>query len=805
MKKLLKEIKEWKHGCLKYLVYSYRLTIWLYLNRCRRLVVFFKKHFDLIRQVTFVLVAIIIGYIVNRFSGNNFTQDILSNYLVSAGVMAGGTMAIVFTISIFLLQNASDLYSSQYLEVYIHDWKEKFVYFTVIIITIILFGGGLFIGSLSSITQEMSSFVVFWSLVFVGVVFALIDWQYKNVRQKINPSKSILFLEKEGTRFLKRLQYDAGRMAGIIQAKDDSVTNEMALATAYNRFLQPFISNIDRQLENLVEISIKLADKQEIGTTKRGFTAIYNILERFFEARKSSSIAVPSGIALLARESDSQTFLTHNFERLNKAGEKFIKEGKDEIATYIIDVYRALAIKSQDINFVGQRNENPILEHLVGYLNYFIENGQRAKNIEVVYQGSRVLSDIAVIAARKGYGPILHGLQEKIFKIAIFGLQEKQGVIVDSCTSAYLRIIGSVFDSTKIVRRHYYNDALKNIATISNYMNTFIGAGLYPGGITSSFSLSKGYDELYTLITVIMSRYSVFTEDEKNNCRGDIVEFFHEVNSSLRKLSEDLKNCDSTLIDSIGRLLFNINNLIIDLINNEEFKGERVELIKRLGWNMHLPYWFVYYSEKFDGGSNHFNELVDSVAKTGILVAEKIKDKELVKDCISCLYSITEEALKKTTSGYGYDEPRILEKACYLGILALRNKWDEVFIDVGLKIYDFEPKYYQKYLTNLPPKIDPENHNVIGLPHKDQLFRELLRWRDNFQHELWNGNLRLREDSEAIMYSVIQPIDIDRFMFEVWKMFPSDSKIEDELENNAKRRQIKKIISILERRVLELS
>ena len=187
MRNSIKEIKEWEYGYLQYLRYSYKLTLWLYLNRWRRLIAFLKKHFDLIRQASFVAVAVVAGYLVYHFGGTAFTQDILSNYLVAAGAMTGGTIAIVFTISIFLLQNASDLYSSQYFEVYIHDWREKFVYYSVILITIALLGCGLYVGSLSSISEQVSSNIVFYSLIAIGLVFALIDWQYKNVRQKLNP------------------------------------------------------------------------------------------------------------------------------------------------------------------------------------------------------------------------------------------------------------------------------------------------------------------------------------------------------------------------------------------------------------------------------------------------------------------------------------------------------------------------------------------------------------------------------------------------------------------------------------------
>lgn len=89
--------------------------------------------------------------------------------------MIGGTSAIVFAISIFLLQNTSDLYSSQYHEAYIHDWNEKTVFVTVIGITVVLLGAGLFVGGQDEIAESLVSSVVLGSLVLIGTAFALID------------------------------------------------------------------------------------------------------------------------------------------------------------------------------------------------------------------------------------------------------------------------------------------------------------------------------------------------------------------------------------------------------------------------------------------------------------------------------------------------------------------------------------------------------------------------------------------------------------------------------------------------------
>lgn len=760
---------DWKIKTFRYVKYNYRLTFWVCLNKWRIFLSFLSQYFDLIRRVSFILVSIIVGYLVYNFGNFAFTKDILSNYLIASGAMTGGIIAIVFTISIFLLQNASDLYSSQYFEVYIHDWKEKFVYYVVVLITILLLGGGLYIGNISDIDDITSTYIIFISLFAIGAVFALVDWQYKTVLQKINPLNAIAFLEKEGTLFLKRIEYDAEKIAEIFRAKDENLSKELALATAYNQLLQPFISNLDRQLENLVEITMKLGDRQEIGTTKRGFTAIYSIITKFFEARKTSSLIIPSGTVFLATEVDSQKFLLHNFERLNKSGQKFIKEDKDELATYIIDVYRGLANNAQNIAFISRTNENPIFDLIIGYLNYFIEMGERAKNIEVVYQGVQVLEYTSIIASKKGFSLTLHGLLEKIMSVASYGLSQKQIIVTDYCSTSLLNIISAVFLSLRIDKRIHINDALKNIATIANQINTFTKMGLFP---LANFSVSKGYDEFYSVLVTIINHYDNLPNKEKSSYRVDLIEFFREINMSLRSLSENIKSCDTILTDSISRLLFNINDIIIDLIQNSEFEEEVDELKKRLGWNIHLPSFFVTNSDSFDGGSNFFNTLTDCVAKTGILIGAKLEDKELLQDCINCLYTITNYALEKTTSKYGFDEPRILEKACYLGIIASKKNWMDVVADIKIKIQEFEKKYYEKYLTNLPSNLfegfDPRNHNIGGLPHHDQLFRELLGWRGSYEREAGSRMSGLRDDAETIIWDVIKPIDVNKFILEIW-------------------------------------
>jgi hypothetical protein len=243
--------------------------------------------------------------------------------------------------------------------------------------------------------------------------------------------------------------------------------------------------------------------------------------------------------------------------------------------------------------------------------------GMRYKNLEVVYQSIEKLGNVGAIASEIGLSAELKGIQDKLLSIAMYGIREKQNIIIDQCNTTLLKIIGSVFGSKKIIRRHEYDTALKHIATISQFV--FIGrqAGHLSSDIGSSFTLTKGYDGLYELLVRILNHYSTLTEDrEKSGYRSDIVHFFDELYRSLRTLSEDLKDCDSLLTESIGRLLFNVNDVIIQLIQDPEFASEKDDLLKQLSWNLHLPYWFAHHSTKFDAGSNNFRSLSESVANT---------------------------------------------------------------------------------------------------------------------------------------------------------------------------------------------
>jgi hypothetical protein len=52
-------------------------------------------------------------------------------------------------------------------------------------------------------------------------------------------------------------------IAAWLQVSDDNLTQEQALAVSYAKFVEPHIALVDHQLENVVEISLRLFAKGE--------------------------------------------------------------------------------------------------------------------------------------------------------------------------------------------------------------------------------------------------------------------------------------------------------------------------------------------------------------------------------------------------------------------------------------------------------------------------------------------------------------------------------------------------------------
>ena len=247
-----------------------------------------RRHSELIKRTLVLLITFFVGLAIARsLDLTVLSVKDVSGAFLTVGAMIGGVLAIVFSLSLFGEQNAANLHLSRHFEIYAHGWREKFIYVLIVMITIFFLATGIwFSTNPPHITPTLKFIAITLFPLAVGVVFVLVDWQYEIIRTRTNPVNAIRLLEKKAIDHLGKIHRGARKLAEIVRAANREVSEELALASVYSNYLQPHLSDVDTQIELLLELSTKLSNRDEILTTNRALTAVHNVLVKYLELLK---------------------------------------------------------------------------------------------------------------------------------------------------------------------------------------------------------------------------------------------------------------------------------------------------------------------------------------------------------------------------------------------------------------------------------------------------------------------------------------------------------------------------------------
>jgi hypothetical protein len=762
----------------------------------KRIILFFNRFNNIFSIAIILVIPIFIFSISHYWNLGSIRSSLLANIFIAIGAMIGGALAIVFSLGVFAQQNASYLYSSQFFGKYAHDKIEIIIYIAIVTIIIFHFLGGivLYLGEYTSTAFKIIA--IYCSLTSIGIIFFWINLLYNKVRSKANPMTALIFLEGQSISYLEKLHKDVNRFAALLKLSNENISGQMAVATVYNDFATTPLDNLDQQIENLFEISLKLSERQEIRTTNRALSVVHNILLKFMELRKDSSFVKISNVSIFAIESDSQNFLSKSLQRLNNMGEYFIRSKKIDNAVFIIYIFESLAIKSKNIIFINREFDNPTFDQIKGYYYSFLQSAVREKDTEIVFQGAKVLNTLSSIAIEKGLNTSLSGIQDYLLEIALYGITNNKVFIVDICNNAWIGSINSIFRYRFYEPEYAIKETLDNVITVTTYMHSSISSRIIPDDIVTNMNIGKPYDNLMFSISTIMDSFKELNDAKSNSYyRNTLIILFTEIRKSLRKMAENIKISDALLFTYLGRLLDYTTGLILHLSTIDEFREQKHELEELLAWYIHLPYWFLHYSNGIEKLHN-FETLLDIPAKTGIILISNHHQSKQIIDCVDAIYSMVRTLLNKLPKGYGSEELRLMKKMVYLGILAYKNNDRDLFTEIGIKIYEFEDIYNLKYGSHQKSANSENKNNKKYIFRDEELASAIFRWRFDFSREKYSHH-RAIDDSKNKMYGIISEIDIDRFLYEVWGIIPANSPIRKEIEEKHRKSFILNIIRII--------
>lgn len=142
--------------------------------------------------------------LINSFNNYLFAIDgnFFRNFFITLGASFLGVLAIVFSLSLFAIQYASENNTPKIFKGFIEDKRNKGIYISIGIMVIILF-----LFALLPISKSFILLQLFFVFVFLVFLLWLLHYQYKRVAYSINPIFILGTLKKDTLKRLSAIEF----------------------------------------------------------------------------------------------------------------------------------------------------------------------------------------------------------------------------------------------------------------------------------------------------------------------------------------------------------------------------------------------------------------------------------------------------------------------------------------------------------------------------------------------------------------------------------------------------------------------
>jgi hypothetical protein len=689
-------------------------------------------------------------------------KAILARVFVATGTIVAGVLAIVFSISLFSIQQAADRNTPTILEAFVKDNLNRLIFTVIASLSI-----SMFLFAILPVKSNLTVLFVIAVPVFLAVTFLLLRIQYSHTARLVNPREQIKRLYRESTKLLRRIASyaeDMVSLGGIKHVPGDEeksgkdASDNMLKAGLYLRFSHLF-NPLDANLKQIFDLIQKYSHRREYEVTGFGLSAAAQIISGYLLLRKESTVTIPK--KLLVYGTDSDNFLANNYERFSGIERIAIRNNDIELAKSVISSMEGIALQSTHVKPITGTfyNENPTTDLIAGYLSRNVIEALSADLFDVGIAGAVSLQRIGQTLVHHNYSGSIMSIFPNLKKIAQFGIIKKQSYLTNYALAGYAGIcheaVNKGYSDVRSLIRHSLDDvkeiallalpvvedsSLQGTLSVQNYLGAFFDAS-----------------EQNAIVHVFqgMVRY---VEDERNSEKDikSMMHTFFEVNEELgsfyRDLGERIGQSESFLLHLIHMNISIIVRASFQLMSNSpKWQGKTEELEDMVSW--YLSFYWATFDKHVEITRNYIWDFVDVLAYFGL---RGVKDgwKKISFQSISSILSIAENSITKDKKGFGYTPPRIAEKAAFIGILAKKLGQH----DTEKEVLDGLRKFHSQYIASLSgsPKEIIESF-------KDRLLREL----SDLKRDYANSDAHGFESAEDLLFKEVSEEDLDKFIQEV--------------------------------------
>lgn len=746
------------------LLQTYKLKI--------RLKVFISKVIQNSRQILRILLllaSLIASVIVyNYLSKSCVDGSSISNWLIAAGGMVGGIIAIVFSLISFLQQSVEDLQSSDFYDKYLQEGPSKYIFFALVLLSIELITSSLLVTTYIS-NSEWLKFLTSLNVLFIGVALVLIDYLYENASKKVNPTYAIDYIERESIGKLNKIKRESESLVKLLKQTSNTPEQEIR-SIVYGQIQKRNLFEFSQLVTGLIEIARQLEVKNKNIATRKAIQSTNNILGKYLELRSGNSTISISQMALLAFESDSEDFLMGLLEEINRLAIFLLNNDDEPSAVKIIQMYESLIKISFNVKYTNgtPHHGNPISDQLIGYFKNLIEKAIELNNLEIIFQSSNAINNLMIVSTKYDNRLALPTLINALDKIMIWGYRNQQKIIIERGIKAYIYTANALLYVDNFKCDLQLDDALKGLfkhLVLTHRFNRY-----------SNFDLILIQIFTYWLPDTIERAMQIYLADQSIDIYN-LFKYFEEFTHNLRDYARNRDITDTSLLGSIGEFLTDFNALLHDMKENVKDDSTKAKISSYQREFAHIPPFFLNENPNVD--TDHYSELISSTTFVGVKeLTRENPDLDLVKSVVQAITNLLDEILKAKKS-YGFSEPRMALYLVFVGILLYKHfSTSEILKDVSKYLQNFDKSYREKYKEEIG--------KISGL-HELRVLSEIWQWRDELSSLLHRP--LINDDLEEELVKSITKQDVDRFVFEVWGACDDQCSLKDEHEKIINKRK----------------
>jgi len=388
-------------------------------------------------------------------------SGLLPQLCIGVGAALIGLIAVVFTLSLYVIQQISDRSVPGILREYAADNPVRLIYTALSILAVLSLTGALLPQKSHPVLLfVLPLFCAVSSLILLGVLF-------ERVAYLSDPSNIILHIWNTSIGQLKRLhvmQAELLRVNPTLTNETDPVGSTidhvgMATAAFYAKF--PFITKgLNKSLNDLYALMRHFSSEDQYALLGEASNAVVNVVGKYIELRGSSLMMANTATATLGIESGWDASVVACMEMFDGLLRTAVESGNITRAKTLLRSLAALARNSIGCKpFTAPHGEHPTVDFIDAYLVGVAKQAIAKRNEDMILCFNNEVLPVAAALASQGYWTSARTMVETWSQIATSAIVSRQPIAATDTMGAILKLLGFTVEFAELA----YSDLVKHL------------------------------------------------------------------------------------------------------------------------------------------------------------------------------------------------------------------------------------------------------------------------------------------------------------------------------------------------------